>query len=169
MSRRRQEARMQGAGENELGFWREGQALAVLCLRSARSTVRSRRRQIGRLAAAGLDRAQAGGRPGPLCASWPRLRPAQCPRRWEAWTWADFTLMGRDQQTKKKKTKKQPCAAGPAPAPKLGRKRPRAEWLAADCLTTEIPFSYSILFQKHLNIVLLSFNFYLICTNVYII
>jgi hypothetical protein len=60
-----------------------------------------------------------------------------------------FGFMGRESQSlAREKKKKKPCAAGPAPASKLGRKRPRAEWLAAGCLTTEIPFSYSILFSE---------------------
>ena len=59
-----------------------------------------------------------------------------------------FWLHGPRITEPSKRKKKKPCAAGPAPASKLGRKRPRAEWLAAGCLTTEIPFSYSILFSE---------------------
>jgi hypothetical protein len=61
-----------------------------------------------------------------------------------------FSLLGRMKQ--EKKTQKQLCAAGPAPAPELGRERPWAKSLAAACLNIVfflyIPFD----FQKHLNI-----------------
>jgi hypothetical protein len=49
---------------------------------------------------------------------------------------------------KKKKKKRQAWALRAAPRTELGRKRPWAESLAAACLTTEIPFSYSILFSE---------------------
>ena len=57
-----------------------------------------------------------------------------------------FSLLGRMKQ--EKKTQKQLCAAGPAPAPELGRERPWAKSLAAACLSIVFFYIFHLIFRS---------------------